>query len=75
MRNRCGNGYLSKGMTTESEVADTEGSTATAVIGLGKQVPKLQDLSLYIYILVSVMDIEYTSHILLIHSFLHKPLI
>jgi hypothetical protein len=27
--NRCGNGYLSKGMTTESEVADTEGSTAT----------------------------------------------
>jgi len=29
VRNRCGNGYLSKGITTESEVADTEGSTAT----------------------------------------------
>ena len=29
VRNGCGNGYLSKGITTESEVADTEGSTAT----------------------------------------------
>ena len=27
--NRCGNCYLTKGMTIESEVADTEGSTAT----------------------------------------------
>ena len=27
--NGCGNGYLSKGITTESKVADTEGSTAT----------------------------------------------
>jgi hypothetical protein len=26
---QCGNGYLSKGMAIESEVADTEGSTAT----------------------------------------------
>jgi hypothetical protein len=25
----CGNYYLSKGMTTESKKADTEGSTAT----------------------------------------------
>jgi hypothetical protein len=27
--NRCGNLYLSKGITKESEVADTRGSTAT----------------------------------------------
>jgi hypothetical protein len=27
--NRCGNPYLSKGITKEFEVADTEGSTAT----------------------------------------------
>ena len=26
---RCGNYYLTKGMAIESEVADTEGSTAT----------------------------------------------
>jgi hypothetical protein len=26
---QCGNDYLSKGLTTESEVADTKGSTAT----------------------------------------------
>ena len=30
--NRCGNRYLSKGITIESEVADTEGSTATAFL-------------------------------------------
>jgi hypothetical protein len=29
VRNGCGNRYLSKGMAIESEVADTEGSTAT----------------------------------------------
>ena len=29
----CGNHYLSKGMAIESEVADTEGSTATAAVG------------------------------------------
>jgi len=27
--NRCGNPYLPKGITKESEVADTKGSTAT----------------------------------------------
>ena len=27
--NRCGNYYLSKGMTIESKMADTKGSTAT----------------------------------------------
>ena len=31
VRNRCGNRYLSKGITIESEVADTKGSTATMV--------------------------------------------
>jgi hypothetical protein len=30
--NRCGNLYLSKGITKESEVADTRGSTATTHI-------------------------------------------
>jgi hypothetical protein len=29
--NRCGNPYLPKGITKESEVADTEGSTATSL--------------------------------------------
>jgi hypothetical protein len=29
VKNRCGNPYLSKGITKESEVADTKGSTAT----------------------------------------------
>jgi hypothetical protein len=29
VRNTCGNPYLSKGITKESEVADTRGSTAT----------------------------------------------
>ena len=29
---QCGNDYLSKGLTTESEVADTEGSTATMLL-------------------------------------------
>jgi hypothetical protein len=34
VKNRCGSPYLSKGITKESEVADTEGITATA--GAGK---------------------------------------
>jgi hypothetical protein len=29
VRNRCGNGYLTKEITKESEMADTKSSTAT----------------------------------------------
>jgi hypothetical protein len=39
--NGCGNHYLSKGINIESEMADTEGSTATALEPLLEPFPKM----------------------------------